>query len=123
MDHHHKLGFSVSLLCAVHCITLPLLLTVLPLVGSEWAADQRLEWGLMLISLPIAAYTLGKDFQQHHRPGALWLAGLGFLGILGGHLLLQHHAFTHVVAGLGGLLVAVAFWLNWRYRPHCAVEK
>lgn len=38
-----RIGIIVSCACAVHCAAVPLLIGVLPLLGSSFIADERAE--------------------------------------------------------------------------------
>ena len=47
-----KAGATASLACAVHCALMPLVVTLLPLVGLGFLADERTEWALLGLSAP-----------------------------------------------------------------------
>jgi hypothetical protein len=106
LDHA---GALVSSVCAIHCLALPLLITVLPWVGVNILLNRSLEllfisgslflatasfcWGYRLhreIRLLLALYVFtamivaGKAYIGGSL--GLWLAVLGALGLAAGHL-------------------------------------
>lgn len=48
-----KLGVGVSLLCAVHCAALPLIISSLPLLGLKIFGNPLIETSIILLSLII----------------------------------------------------------------------
>jgi hypothetical protein len=73
------MGSGLSLLCAAHCLSAPLLSAALPLLASE-----RVELGLFLLLLGFAALVIGSGVRRHRRPYPLMLlsAGLAVLTAL-----------------------------------------
>lgn len=111
-----KLGLSLSLICAIHCVSLPLLLTLAPLVGQSFWADPVVENTLLVSSVFIAAYTLGKDYISiHKRASALFTAAFGFGIILITKTLLPAN-YEPVMMAIGGGVTAWAYYLNWKLR-------
>lgn len=107
-----KIGFALSLTCAIHCAVLPLLITFLPLIGGEFLKHPQIELFLMLSSVLIAAYVLYKDFKfKHQKIQAIKWAVLGFGILFSGHL---WHEIEFVFAVLGGFILVWAYLLNWK---------
>jgi hypothetical protein len=112
-----RFGSTASLLCAVHCAVLPVLLAAAPSLGlSVWLGDE-VELALVSFVTLLGLFSLVWGYRRH---GAL--RALGFLipgltalwaGLLYGPL---HHApVPHaVVMTLGGVLVGVAHLVNLR---------
>ena len=63
--HPDFMGFSASLLCAVHCAALPFLLTLAPLAGLQFLRNPWVEYALILISFGIACYALIPGYRRH----------------------------------------------------------
>lgn len=115
-----KLGASLSLLCALHCISLPILLTTMPLLGQSFLTNPILEASLIVGSLVIAAYTLFRDYlYTHHRWTALVVAAVGFGFILSAHWVFPPAAETLFML-MGGIFTSSAYYINWRLRKSCA---
>ena len=105
-------GFSASLLCAIHCAALPFLLTLAPLAGLQFLDNHWIEIGMIILSLFIATSSLLGSYRTHRRYGALMIAMLGFGLILAGKLLegeWQEMLFT----SSGGFAIAIAHIVNW----------
>ncbi|MEO0330658.1 MAG: MerC domain-containing protein [Bacteroidota bacterium] len=109
--HPDFMGFSASLLCALHCAALPFLLTLAPLAGLQFLRNPWVEYVLILISFGIACYALIPGYRRYHRkPLALILVLLGFL-LIGAARFLEPES---VLTSSGAVLIAVAHLINWK---------
>ncbi len=112
--HPDFMGFSASLLCALHCAALPFLLTLAPLAGLQLLGNPWVEYTSILLSLGIACYALIPSYRQYHRkPLALMLVLLGFLLIGAAHSVVPE-AYEAVFTSGGAGLVAIAHLINWK---------
>ncbi len=110
---------TASILCAIHCAFVPLLLTALPLLGLSFLANPWVEWSMIGFALMIGVYAIGSSYWFTHRkvlPIALMAAG--FLTIIAGHLFITdwHEA---IIVPIGGLLIATAHFFNFKYTGVC----
>ncbi len=103
-----KLGFGLSLLCALHCLATPFLLVALPALGHNYLSEG-LETGLIAGSLLIGSVILTRDYRGHHQKLPLILLSLAF--VLAFLVFLTH---SHLLQTLSSILLAVAFLINWR---------
>jgi MerC mercury resistance protein len=104
-----------SLACAVHCALMPLVLSALPLVLH----DERLEWGLVGLSAGLGVGSLTRGYRKHRRALALGVLGLGLALLVSGRFAEEVGANAGLgLVVLGGLLVALAHFLN--HRLSCA---
>ena len=113
--HIDFLGFSASFACAVHCMAWPLLLSLGFLGGAEWLENEMLERLLIVGSIIIASYSIGKAyFRDHRQPTpALWLlVGIGFLL---SSFLFEHGSVHYILTAIGGFSIAFAHYVNWKY--------
>jgi hypothetical protein len=60
-------GTCVSLVCAVHCLTVPFLVTVLPLAGAGVLLGGSLEILFIVASVALATGSLCWGFRRHRR--------------------------------------------------------
>lgn len=83
------LATLASTLCIIHCICTPFLLSILPLLGSTFWTDHRVETGFVVFSLLITSCALLKDVKVGYSLPAITLAviGFGLLAIPTFHLL------------------------------------
>lgn len=113
--HLDFIGFMASLICAIHCAGVPLLLTLMPLMGLSFLENPWIEYSMILLSLVIAFFALLRGYRKFHkRPTALIVACVGFVLIGLGrviHAEISEIAFT----SLGAIAISVAHFINWEH--------
>ncbi|GAA0529544.1 MerC domain-containing protein [Chitinophaga japonensis] len=115
------LGIGASLICAIHCAVLPLLVTILPLLGLEILENEKLEYGLLAFTLFVGGASLFRGYRYcYHHVRPLLLFALGFLLLLSGHFLAAGH-WEPVFISTGALLIITAHTWNLRASRHCKV--
>jgi len=118
-----NIGMTASLLCAVHCAVVPLLITSLPLLGLGFLANPWFEWSMITFALCIGVYAISLSYFRVHRrllPTLLLL--LGFAIIITGHIFITSWREA-IVVPIGGLLIATAHFVNYRYTGICKQTK
>ncbi|GAB2497741.1 MerC domain-containing protein [Pseudoxanthomonas sangjuensis] len=112
-----RLGATGSLLCAVHCAVLPLLIALLPALGvSAWLGDG-FERAFVAFATLLGAFSLVWGWRRHRAVRALGLLALGLAALWAAVLYAPLHAtlVPHAVAmTFGGTLVGVAHVINLR---------
>jgi ABC-type iron transport system FetAB permease component len=76
------LGIATSVLCAIHCAVLPLVVVSLPVLGINIVHNASFEFGMIGLAFVIGSYALWHGYRRHHRRLAPWLlfsGGIGFL--------------------------------------------
>jgi hypothetical protein len=117
-----NVGMTASILCAIHCAVVPLIITTLPLIGLGFLANPWFEWGMIIFAVFIGFYAIGISYvRSHHKVLPLLLLLAGFAVIIAGHLFVTdwHEA---IVVPIGGLLIATAHFFNYRYTAVCSSE-
>merc|ERR1712063_179408 len=61
-----KLGIWVSSLCALHCLALPVLVPLLPLIGSSFFAQVWFERTILSFSILVGAVALISGATRYH---------------------------------------------------------
>ena len=113
-----NLGIIASMLCAIHCAFLPLVITTLPLLGIGFLADERIELSMIGVALAIGILSLGISyFRGHRRIVPILVLNIGFLSIIAGHFT-SHSYLEPILIPLGGFTIALSHYLNWRYTRH-----
>ncbi|MFN8357920.1 MAG: MerC domain-containing protein [Spirosomataceae bacterium] len=114
-----KIGFWLSVACAIHCLAMPVLITLLPFVGSSFLADHETELYVLGGSWLLAGVLLFLDFRKHHQrlPLILLAASIGIKLL---EVLVLGEAYELIASPLSGLGIAVAYYFNWRYNKACA---
>ena len=108
-------ALTLSGLCLVHCLALPLIAAFLPLAGA-WAEDEWVHKVLVLLAVPISVFAIARSFGQ--------ATGYAFIGLaLTGLALLTAAAFVETLHDLetpltvcGALILASAH--IWRWTRH-----
>jgi len=113
------LGIGASLLCAIHCVVLPFLMTILPLLGWQLLENEAVEYCLMAATLLIGCFSLYRGYRHQHRsikPLLLFIAG--FVLLLTGHFIVAGRSSLCIIA-VGALSIIIAHWWNLRECRHC----
>lgn len=121
-----RVGATASLLCALHCALLPLLLAALPALGLGFLGEHWFEAAFTGFAIVLASTTLLLGWRRHRRWQALALLVPGVLALLAG-LALHGTGLVHaVLLATGGTLVALGHLVNLRlghgphrHRPGC----
>ena len=112
-----KLGISLSMACAVHCMAMPVALAFLPSLGN-WVTED-IELIITLSSLFIAVFVLGKDVRLHKNPLPILILLTSFAIILLG--LTTHKTVLLDILGIVGILSAyILNWYKLRKAKSCA---
>jgi hypothetical protein len=111
-----RIGATGSMLCAVHCALLPLVLALAPAIGAGWASEN-FEIGFIAFASALGLISLATGYRRHLDPRALALVAPG-IGLLWCAVLigpLHRSGAAHAVAmATGGSLIAIAHVLNLR---------
>jgi hypothetical protein len=112
-------GIAASLLCAIHCMVLPLVLTSLPLLGIDLVHDPFFEWFMIFLAIGIGVYSLSHGFQKHHHnktPLLLFAAGASLL------ILKQVFHDYQLLLIPAVALIVYAHWKNYKMCSRCSCE-
>lgn len=110
---------GLSLLCAIHCLLMPLLVVIAPLIGVGFLVEESWEAAMIASILILAGGTLFMGFRQHRRMEPAALLGAGVTGIITSHFLTPPR-FEPWIMGAAGLCLAAAQLLNRRHCRACA---
>jgi hypothetical protein len=61
------LGITTTIICAIHCAILPLMLTSLPLFGNNLIDNLAFEYFMIALAAGIGLYSLTHGFKRHHH--------------------------------------------------------
>ncbi|RWY47460.1 MerC domain-containing protein [Mucilaginibacter gilvus] len=117
-----NIGMTASTLCAIHCAVVPVIFTSLPLIGLSFLANPWIEWSMIILALFIGFYAISTSYLFKHRkvlPVILLLGGFTF--ILLGHTIIKGWP-QFVMAPMGGLLIAFAHFVNYKYQGICDAQ-
>ena len=112
-SHVDLAGFSASMLCAIHCAALPVILTLGATGGLNWLESPVLEIFFIVTSIVIAVFALGRNFRKHkHIRLAIQVVAAGFALIIVSRLM-PHGDLHHILSAIGGVTIAAGHILNW----------
>ena len=112
-----RFGAAGSLVCAIHCALLPLVIAALPSLGvAAWLGDS-FERGFVIFASLLGVFSVAWGYRRHRAVRALGLLVPGlaalWLGIL--YAPLHHALIPHAIAmTFGGTLVGLAHLANLR---------
>jgi hypothetical protein len=95
----------VSLVCAVHCLTVPFLVTVLPLAGLGVLLGGSLEILCIVASVVLATCSLCWGFRRHRRWRVFIVLGAALTMIAVGRFLASE-PYEFVFVFMGAMVLA-----------------
>ena len=112
-------GALASWACAVHCLVLPFLVGVLPLIGLSFLLSETTEKFLIGVSVILAVFSLLPSYYMHHgKLRSIFLALAGLSLIIVTHLLFEDSFLLKAILLItGAVLITAAHMLN-RYLCH-----
>ena len=109
-----SIGLTLSGICLVHCIVLPVVAFVLPVSAGLYAdADSAWHWVLLGLALPISGYAFIAAWMRHRAASSLILGGAGLfvMGVGVSHVF--GHDYEVVFTVVGVCAVAAAHIANF----------
>ena len=121
-----KVGVWASIICAVHCTILPLLMILLPTAGVYLFINETFEFVLLGISLMFNITNVCFGYRQHKSNKAVGVLALGLFVFVVGRLM-HNHSDDHkihfdlfnIFMVAGGLLMALSSLINDKLCSQC----
>lgn len=115
--HFDQIAIALSAICIVHCLAVPLLIALVPVVtiamGSDTHFHELLLW--LIVPTSFAGFALGYRVHGKIRTVLLGLAGIIVITIVS---LWGHGAWSvgleATVSVAASLVLGTAHWLNFR---------
>ena len=104
-------GACLSVACAIHCLAMPLLVAVLPLIGLSFLANERAELVLISGAIALAIGSLAWGVRHHRRWRALLILIVALVFIATARTAVEG-TFEVVFYSTGGILLASAHLVN-----------
>lgn len=112
-----RAAMGLSTLCAIHCLLLPVLVTLLPAIAGVGLDDEAFHVWMVVLVLPVSVYALVSGCRVHKRLSVL-LLGLAGLLVLLAAIILGHAVLGDIgeraATLFGALLVAFSHLRNYR---------
>lgn len=101
-------GIGTSVLCAIHCALLPVIVSSLPVLGINIVHNLIFEWGMIGLAFVVGSYSLFHGYKKHHRSvKPVLLFSIGFVFLVLKQFYLQHDMLL--------LIIAVSFIISAHY--------
>jgi len=113
-----RVGTKLSLLCAIHCLTTPVFMTLAPLGLIHARGGKTLERGFIGASMALAMTSGCCGVRLHRQKRVLWVFGLSLALILVGHAAMQG-AFEVFFVVLGAIGICAGHLLNRKLCKTC----
>ncbi len=113
-------GACLSVACAIHCLAMPLLVAVLPLIGLGFFATERAEVVLISGAIALAIGSLAWGVR-HHRSWRALLVLIVALAFIATARTAVEGTFEVVFYSIGGVLLASAHLVNRHLCKTCPV--
>lgn len=116
-------GVSLSALCLVHCLALPVAAALLPLLG-ELSEAAWVHWAFFGMAAPVTAMAMSPAFGARPLPALMLCAATLGVGLLfAGAINLPSHDWGEGFTIAGGLCLSTAHVQNWRrHRGHAHIN-
>lgn len=110
---------GLSGLCLAHCLALPALALLLPVLGT-WAEAEWVHMAFVMIAVPVAALAfVDLRARRPHSWSQAWAAAGGLMLMAAGALGFPSVDLERPLTVVGGLVLAAAHVANWRRRHRC----
>jgi hypothetical protein len=111
-----RIGIAGSLLCALHCALVPLIVALLPSLGVVVFAGADVDQTVVVFATVLGFTSLGIGFRRHRafHAWALLVPGVLLLWLASFTPLHDHSGIHTGLMVVGGLLVASAHLANLR---------
>ena len=110
-------AISLSLLCTIHCLVLPLLAALLPSIAALPLTDEIFHIWMVIAVVPISTYALTMGCKNHKRYQILLMGSIGLIVLcvvaFFGHDLLGEE-LEKVFTVVGAVIIATAHIWNYR---------
>jgi hypothetical protein len=114
-------GAIASWLCAVHCLLLPFLITLLPIAGLTFLLDESMERILIGVSVVLAALSLIPGYLKFHKKLRTILfafSGISLIAVT--HIQFEENILIKtILLVMGAVLISTGHIINRRLCRDC----
>lgn len=112
------LGSVISTACAIHCLLLPILILILPLLGLAFILEESFEFMLLVSALAIAFSSFLWGHRSHGEIYVFYFlsAALGFFGL---GRLESLELYERYFVAIGGILLVAGHIINRKLCNTC----
>jgi hypothetical protein len=113
-DRYDAIAVMASGLCVVHCLLLPMLLLLVPVMATWLALPESFHRWMLAIAIPtsVIALVLGRRRHRRWAPLAAAVPGMAVLAV--GALLIEAPHLETMLTVSGATVLALAHLVNGR---------
>jgi MerC mercury resistance protein len=109
------LGIAASTICLIHCLSMPFLISLLPLIGWQFMAGKLAHQILAAFVFTFALFAIVPGYLKHHKKSVLiaMLVGLGLVAaatFICGTLLPEKLELPMIT--IGNIILVITHWHN-----------
>ena len=110
-----KAAIGVSLLCVVHCLSIPFIIALGPALNLWFWGSEGFHLALLMVVIPLSLVAFGLGYRYHKnkkmlKPGLAGLAIVTLAAVL--EMIWIGPATAAVITSTGGVLLIVAHFMN-----------
>jgi cellulose synthase/poly-beta-1,6-N-acetylglucosamine synthase-like glycosyltransferase len=115
-----RIGYISSIVCALHCTVMPLVLIAFPILSLSLFVNETFEWVFLSLSLLLGMTSLCFGYKKHKSFKAFPMLATGLVLIVIGRIMHQHTVHQkeihidlyNIILFAGGILVALSHKIN-----------
>lgn len=117
-----KAAIGVSLLCVVHCLSIPFIIALGPALNLWFWGSEGFHLALLVVVIPLSLVAFGLGYRYHKnkkmlKPGLAGLAIVTLAAIL--EMIWIGPATAAIITSTGGVLLIAAHFMNLKAQKTC----
>lgn len=112
------LAIGASALCLIHCLLLPALIVLLPMLAGYLALPEQFHVAALAFAVPTSAIALSLGYRRHHKRAAILIVLPGIALLALGAFVAPSESIETALTVPGATLLAIGHALNWRAMRH-----
>jgi hypothetical protein len=111
-------AITLSGLCVVHCLALPLLAAFLPLAGA-WSEAEWVHKAFVALALPLSGFAIVRRLSGPDWKVFVGLAVAGLILLIAAAFMEALHEYETPLTVTGALMLASAHIWRWAHHARC----
>lgn len=112
-----KLSISLSILCALHCLALPIIITMLPATFGVFLESEAFHLWMVIAVIPVSLYAFTLGCKKHRNYSVITMGVIGLAFLVSALVLEEVLASEFAEKGLtmiGVCIIALSHFMNFR---------
>ncbi|HTQ63815.1 MAG TPA: MerC domain-containing protein [Puia sp.] len=117
-----KIGISASLVCAVHCVLLPVFFSTLPFLGIEILENKTIEIIVIATSLVVGSWALFNGYRHYHKGWFLVIFVFGIIVLVISNTMITRRSWEIVLKAIAAVSIVTAHLYNWKFSKRSIIN-